>query len=608
MVTDNNPLTYVSTTAKLDATGQRWLAALANYDHTIRYKKGTTHTDADGLSRIPKVVVQAVMQAHDDDNLPLVDRVRDPVASPPSCPDVQIPDEVLRSSSLSQKDWSAAQSQDPITSILRDHVRDGTKPQRTPDRKLDTYLREWQHLVLFQGVLYKKAQVNGEERLLLVLPESLRVDVFKALHDDLGHQGRDRTTSLFKERFYFPGIDQFIADRIRKCHRCIKRKSRAGTAELSPIESTAPMEVVCVDFLKLERCKGGFEHILVLTDHFSRYAQAFPTKNETAKTTAKVLFENFVVHYGFPARIHSDQGANFESTLIKELCNLAGVEKSRTTPYHPMGNGMVERFNQTLLKMLGTLEEKQKADWKAHVPCLVHAYNATRHESTGFSPYFLMFGRHPRLAIDAFLGLPTDSLSSNKQLDYTNKLRKRLRSSYEKAKEAASKASATNKKRHDVKAKELTLRPGDRVLVKNVSLRGRNKLADRWEPHPYIIISQPIDDTPVYEVKREGSRFKKSRTLHRNLLLPFMSIDKTEDDDDDIQSIIDVIDDVDQDDLDVSQADEDDEDDDDDDEDDASQADDEPPQPYRIPMKRRKGEVGLLPRRQPVRKCRKDAG
>ena len=116
------------------------------------------------------------------------------------------------------------------------------------------------------------------------------------------------------------------------------------------------MELVCIDFLTLERSKGGFEKILVITDHFTRYAQAFPTRNELAKTTAKVLFENFIVHYGFPARLHSGQGRKFESSVIQELCRLAGVEKSKTTSYHPMGNGMVERLNQTLLNILGTLE------------------------------------------------------------------------------------------------------------------------------------------------------------------------------------------------------------------------------------------------------------
>ena len=111
--------------------------------------------------------------------------------------------------------------------------------------------------------------------------------------------------------------------------------------------------------------------------------------------------------------LHSEQGQTFESNLIQELSKIAGVTKSRTTPYHAMGNGQVERFNQTLLQMLGTLEEYQKSDWKAHVPTLVHVYNATIHDSTGYSPYFLKFGRHPRLAIDAFLGLTPDTVSAN---------------------------------------------------------------------------------------------------------------------------------------------------------------------------------------------------
>ena len=236
----------------------------------------------------------------------------------------------------------------------------------------------------------------------MVLPLHFRSIILKQLHDDLGHQGRDRTLSLVRSRFYWPGLENDVEEKIKNCGRCIRRKTPVKpSAELINITSSQPMELLCIYFLSLERSKGGHEHNLVVTDHFTRYAQAFPTRNQSAKTTAKILFENFVVHYGFPARIHSDQGRNFESSLIKELCSLAGVHKSRTTPYHPMGNGMVERFNQTLLKMLGTLENHQKQDWKSYVAPLVHAYNATRHDSTGFSPFFLMFGRHPRLAIDA---------------------------------------------------------------------------------------------------------------------------------------------------------------------------------------------------------------
>lgn len=151
-----------------------------------------------------------------------------------------------------------------------------------------------------------------------------------------------------------------------------------------------------MDYLTLEASKGGYQHILVITDHFTRFAMAILTRNQLARTTAEALFNHFIVHYGIPGRNHSDQGANFESKVIKEWCAISGMSKSRTTSYHhAMGNGMCERFNRTLLNMLGSLPSLKKANWKAYVNPLVPAYNCTRHESTGQTPYLLMFGKIP---------------------------------------------------------------------------------------------------------------------------------------------------------------------------------------------------------------------
>ena len=312
-----------------------------------------------------------------------------------------------------------------------------------------------------------------------------------------------------------------IKQRVRLCGRCIRRKTApTKAAELVNITSSAPMELVCIDFLSLEKSKGGHENILVITDHFSRYAQAIPIRNQKATTTAKVLFENFFLHYGFPAVLHSDKGANFEWKVIRKLCEIASVKKSRTTPYHPMGNGMVERYNKTLLNMLGTLSDNKKSDWKSHVSTMTHAYNAAEHESTGYAPFYLMFGRHPRLAIDAFLGLTNEPSAPRRHQDYSDQLQHRLEYAYNIASEEARKAAKKHKKYYDKKVRHVQLIPGDRVLIRKVGLKGKQKLADIWDREPYIVKRQPVPDIPVYEVQLENSR-KKSKLLHRNMLLPF---------------------------------------------------------------------------------------
>ena len=112
-----------------------------------------------------------------------------------------------------------------------------------------------------------------------------------------------------------------------------------------------------------------------------------------------------MVHYGFPGRIHSDQGGIFENRVIRELCRFTGMHKSRTTPHHPSGNGMTERYNSSLLNMLGTLDPSLKAEWHAQVSLLVHAYNCTPHSVTHVSPYYLMFDRHPNLLLDIVMDL-----------------------------------------------------------------------------------------------------------------------------------------------------------------------------------------------------------
>ena len=284
---------------------------------------------------------------------------------------------------------------------------------------------------------------------------------------------------------------------------------------MESILSSSPMDLVHIDFLKLEVNPDTYKDVLVVTDHFTGYAQAYFCANQTAITTAKCLQQKFFRHYGLPDRILSDQGRNFESQLIKELCAVGEVEKIRTTPYHPQTNGQCERFNRTLIGMIGTLDPADKARWPEQLEALCQAYNSTVHRVTGFAPSYLMYGRVPRLPIDVELGLPLPRTGMQPHSRYVANLKKRLSWAFEQVREARRKYSDANAGRRAVTTGPL--QKGDTCLVRVVAWQGKHKLQDRWESEPYEVLGRLRPGSPVYQVQRSGGPV---RTLHRNLLLP----------------------------------------------------------------------------------------
>jgi hypothetical protein len=158
------------------------------------------------------------------------------------------------------------------------------------------------------GILYRIGNMmNSETTYQLVLPVDYRDVVLKGLHDDAGHQGKDRTLYLVKSRFYWPGVNKDVENKVSTCPNCILRKSKVkNSVELVCIESRQQLELIYIYFLSLKQPRGGYENILVITDHFTRYAQAIPTRNKRAQNTTRCLWKSFIQHYSFPARIHSD--------------------------------------------------------------------------------------------------------------------------------------------------------------------------------------------------------------------------------------------------------------------------------------------------------------
>lgn len=539
--TDNNPLAHLNT-ANLGAVEQRWVAQLAGFQFDVKYRPGRTNGNADGLSRwsledaikdeeeeeeetaapadvvvsVQSDVVQACLHA-------FVPEDPGPTASPGGETAVPADREGwLGPSSLA--DWKRAQRADSEVSRLWLYMDRGRGPspreRAAEGRPTQALLREWDRLCEERGLLCREVwDKTGEKIKQVVVPQCLQKQVLLWLHDRAGHLGTEKVLPVARRRFFWRGMAKDVDNHCTKCNSCILRKtpSTQVSAPLVPIQSTYPLQLVSVDFLSLEAARSGVCNVLVMVDHFTRYAVAVPTLDQTAKTTAEVLWKHFIQPFGGFDQLHSDQGPNFESKVIQELCTLYGIKKSHTTPYHPAGNGQCERFNRTLLSMLGTLNDVQKEDWDCHVAELVHAYNNTPHSTTGYSPYYMMFGRHAKLPLDVLLG-NGDGFSGTAD-SWVHHHHRRLATAYQQAQNQAVKAQASQKQGFDRRVKGEPLLPGQRVLVLNKRSRTRGKLDSKWERVPYVVVSQPNVDIPVYVVKSEGVNGQE-RVLHRNLLNP----------------------------------------------------------------------------------------
>ena len=306
--TDNNPLTYVLTMAKLDVTGHRWVAALSNYTFSIIYKPGKGHTDADALSHIkwPEAVELNSQTVH-----AICEGVQAPHGKVETlCHGAQVVDALSKDNAppgMTPLEWCHAQAIDPIINQVIGDIKQKTigklKIEMGMPSELKALIRNRKQLLLKQGVLYKKSQVNTGTEHLLVVPQAYRQRAIEGCHDQVGHLGQDRVFDLLRDQFYWPGMHVDVVSYISSCPRCLQRKSQPDKAPLLNIEASQPFELIHLDYLKIEPSKGNIENVLVITDHFTRYAQAFPSETQTALATARLLWNNFILHYGFPSKV-----------------------------------------------------------------------------------------------------------------------------------------------------------------------------------------------------------------------------------------------------------------------------------------------------------------
>ena len=321
------------------------------------------------------------------------------------------------------------------------------------------YYTQWQKdFILKDNLLFLNLMPSNSTETIsvFVAPARKHQAAIDGCHRSAGHQGCDQTLSLMKERFWWPGMSWVLVMAMSNCGCCKQFEAKPQILGMQPIICTKPMELVHMDYIEMEvtvstQEKLVVKNMLVIVDHFTRYVQSYVTRNQTARTTARVLYNEYFSMFGFPQRLMSDQGTGFTSKVTAAICSLLGIEKIWTTPYHPQSNGSAKRVHQMLRQMIGKLDLENCQKWPVHLGSVLIAYNATRSLVMGYSPYYLMFGQRPRLPIDLLFPTRQEHNLTCTIDEYVEMLYRRLRKSVKIAQDSALKEALWQKCLYDRK-------------------------------------------------------------------------------------------------------------------------------------------------------------
>ena len=254
---------------------------------------------------------------------------------------------------------------------------------------------------------------------------------------------------------------------VDRCDSCeaIKPPGKPAKAPMGLMPTGAPMDRLGTDILgPLPETPRGNKYILVVTDYFSKWVEVFAVPDQTAVTCAEKILNEVVARFGTPLSLHSDQGRNYESVLFAELCQLLEIRKTRTSPGNPRCNGLTERFNCTLVRMIKAYLKGEQNEWDRNLGCLAGAYRATMHDNTGMTPNLLMLGREVRLPSKImYRDHKVDNVDNTTYVDYVNQLREKMRHVHEVAQKYLKTAAQKHKESYDVKLVIVRYEPGDLV-------------------------------------------------------------------------------------------------------------------------------------------------
>ena len=434
--------------------------------------------------------------------------------------DVTNDDFSAKAQTFSRSDLIREQNMDPDVSCLFARSVDECDVSRDPVcfyTKNDVLMRKW-----------RPSDVPADDEWAvkhqIAVPSSYRPHILSLAHDTpmSGHLGINKTYQRILEHFYWPNLRKDVVEFCRSCHTCQvvgKPNQTLPKAPLQPIPAfEEPFSRVIIDCVgPLPKTKSGNQYLLTVMCASTRFPEAIPLRNISAKTIVKALIK-FFTFVGLPKSIQSDQGSNFMSGLFQQVMDELGIKQYRSSAYHPESQGALERFHQTLKNMIRSYCFDTNRDWDEGVHLLLFAVRESVQESLGFSPFELVFGHSVRGPLKLFKEklLSHDDVSLN-LLQYVSDFRTKLSNACEMAKANLKSAQNSMKNRYDQNSVSRTFKPGDKVLAL-LPVPGRPLQARYFGPY---IVDKKMSD--LNYVLQTPDRRKQKQLCHMNMLKPYYS-------------------------------------------------------------------------------------
>ena len=368
----------------------RWFLLLQQYDFEIKHRPHTANANADALSRRPYSTPSPSISALDAPGVQ-VSRVRELQRNDPDLSDLIVYLE---------------------TSKLPDH----NGPARSLLLIMDDYFLSDEGLLFHLWTPQRRRRATTYQQ--LVIPPSLRYELLVWAHDDPtgGHFGTVKTYEKLRTRYYWRKMFSDVNHWCRSCCDCAMRKSPRNRHKAPllpiPVQDAFDDRPACDIIGPFPPSKLGNRYVVVFSEYLTKWVEAFPVPSIEAPVIARLLVDEIFTRHGAPRTLLSDRGRNFLSSLVTEVCRLLNTKQVNTTAYHPQTDGLVERFNNTLAEAISSYVSSNQLDWDVYIPAILFAYRTSPCVSTGDTPFYLLYGRKPRLAPDVSLLPPTELTSS----------------------------------------------------------------------------------------------------------------------------------------------------------------------------------------------------